>query len=144
MMKAVPLPSPEVMLSSGYKRYYGHLRLPLRPDETSLPYIHQLPICILKGLPCYPAWLSLRVTPATPEVRPLSLLIVVHNRRISLPLTSRGSAASLIITRLRKGSLSLQPAGLLDSLNEPLSGNLMLRVTPHTSLKLHGRMSQFP
>ena len=44
MMKVVPLPFPKVMLSLRYKRYYGHLRLPLRPDGTSSPYIHQLPM----------------------------------------------------------------------------------------------------
>jgi len=36
------------------------------------------------------------------------------------------------------GSLALQPAGLLDSLKEPLSGNLMFQVTLYTSLKLRG------
>ncbi len=44
------------------------------------------------------------------------------------------------VTRLRIGSLSLQPAGLLDSLNEPLSGNSTLRVTPCASLKLRGEL----
>jgi len=108
-----------------------------RQNFVSL-YLPVVAIDISKGLPCYPAWLPLRVTPATPEVHLLPTLVIVHNRCISLPLTSRGSAASLIITRLPIGSLSLQPAGLLGPLNEPLSGNLVLRVTPCTSLSLHG------
>lgn len=61
-----------------------------------------------------------------------------QDRHTSLPLTSRGSATPLLITRLRLGSLSLQPAGLRGSPNEPLSGNLVLQVTPCTSLTLHG------
>ncbi|MCJ7749268.1 MAG: hypothetical protein MUP27_16140, partial [Desulfobacterales bacterium] len=28
--------------------------------------------------------------------------------------------------------------------SEPLSGNLVLRITPHTSLKLRGRTAEFP
>jgi hypothetical protein len=39
----------------------------MRPDGTSFPYIHQLPLNagIAQGLPCSLAWLRLRVTPAT-------------------------------------------------------------------------------
>ena len=44
-MKALPLPSPKVMLSLRSNRYYGQLRLPYRPDGTSFPYIHPLPPC---------------------------------------------------------------------------------------------------
>ena len=51
---------------------------------------------------------------------------------------------SITFTRLRVGSLALEPAGLLDSLNEPLSENSVLWVTPHTSLLLHGRTAEFP
>jgi len=39
---------------------------------------------------------------------------------------------------------SLRPAGLLNSLSEPLSGNSVLQVTPHTSLKLYGWATKFP
>ncbi len=51
---------------------------------------------------------------------------------------------SITFTRLRVGSLALEPAGLLDSLNEPLSENSVLWVTPHTPLLLHGRTAEFP
>ena len=54
----------------------------------------------------------------------------------SLPLTSTGSAIPSSITRLHVGSLTLQPAGLLDSLTEPLSENSVLQVTLNTSLQL--------
>jgi len=55
-----------------------------------------------------------------------------------------GSATPFVITRLHIGSLALQPAGLLDSLNEPLLRNLVFWVIPHTSFKLHGRTAEFP
>ena len=55
-----------------------------------------------------------------------------------------GSATPSQVTRLLIGSLPLQPAGLLDSLDEPLSGNLVLQVTLNTSLQLHGRTAEFP
>jgi hypothetical protein len=42
-MKALPLPSPKVMLSLRYKRYYGQIRLPCRPGKISSPYIYRLP-----------------------------------------------------------------------------------------------------
>jgi hypothetical protein len=42
----LPLPSPKVMLSLEYKRYYEQLRLPCQPGETSFPYIHQLLLLI--------------------------------------------------------------------------------------------------
>ena len=42
------------------------------------------------------------------------------------------------------GSLPLQPAGLLDSLPEPLSENPVFQVTLHTSLQLHGRTAELP
>ena len=49
----------------------------------------------------------------------------------------------------RKGGVSvepalLKPAGLLDSLLEPWSGNLVLPVTLNTSPKLRGRATEFP
>src|SRR5450756_1368554 len=64
--------------------------------------------------------------PCHPGSLPVSSGSYCHDRHASLPLTSRGSATPLLITRLRLDSLSLQPAGLLGSPNEPLSGNLML------------------
>ena len=45
-MKALPLPSPKVLLSLRSIRYYGQLRLPCRPGEISSPYIHPLPLCM--------------------------------------------------------------------------------------------------
>jgi hypothetical protein len=44
-MKALPLPSPKVLLSLESMRYYGQLRFPYGPNETSFPYIHPLPPC---------------------------------------------------------------------------------------------------
>jgi len=77
VMKALPLPSPKVMLSLGCKRYYGQLRLPCRPSEISFPYIHQLPLSQHRqGSPVFIlVWLPLRVTPVTPEVH-LSFMVV--------------------------------------------------------------------
>jgi hypothetical protein len=53
---------------------------------------------------------------------------------------SIGSATPHWLTRLRVGSLSLQPAGLLGSLIEPLSENLMFRIAPNIFLKLRGEL----
>ncbi len=44
-MKALPLPSPKVLLSLESHRYYGQLRFPCRPGGISSPYIHPLPPC---------------------------------------------------------------------------------------------------
>ena len=63
-----------------------------------------------------------------------------QDRYSSLPLCRRGSTTPLRISRLHIGSLTLRPAGLLDFLSEPLSGNLTLQVTLCTSLKLHGEL----
>ena len=41
------------------------------------------------------------------------------------------------------GSAS-EPAGLLDSPKEPLSGNLVLQVTPYTPLQLRGWAAELP
>src|SRR5512137_2350651 len=78
MMKVLPLSSLKVMLSLRCKRYYGQLRLPCRPGETSFPYIHQLPLSPHRqGSPVFIlVWLPLRVTPVTPEVH-LSVLAVM-------------------------------------------------------------------
>src|SRR5512139_3566540 len=67
-----------------------------------------------------------------------------QDRCFGLPLSRRGSTTPLCISRLHPGSLALQPAGLLNSLVEPLSGNLVLQVTPYTSLKLRGRTAELP
>ena len=48
-----------------------------RPEENFVSlYLPVATIGILKGLPCSPAWLLLRVTPATPEAC-LSVLVVI-------------------------------------------------------------------
>jgi len=77
MMKVLPLSSFKVMLSLRYKRYYGQLRLPCRPSETSFPYIHQLPLSQHRqGSPAFiVVQLPLRVTPVTPGVH-LSVSVV--------------------------------------------------------------------
>ena len=84
-MKVLPLSSPKVMLSLEYKRYYGQLRLPCRPSETSFPYIHQLPLPLHRqGSPAFIlVWLPLRATPVTPEAH-LSVLVVIV--RIDAPV----------------------------------------------------------
>src|SRR4030042_1721127 len=78
MMKVLPLSSPKVMVSLECKRYYGQLRLPCRPSETSFPYIHQLPLAQHRqGSPAFIlVWLPLRVPPVTPEAH-LSVLVVL-------------------------------------------------------------------
>ena len=77
MMKVLPLSSPKVMLSLQYKRYYGQLRLPCQPSETSFPYIHQLPLSQHRqGSPAFIlVWLPLRVTSVTPGAH-LSVMVV--------------------------------------------------------------------
>jgi hypothetical protein len=67
-----------------------------------------------------------------------------QDRCSGLPQCRRGSTTPLCISRLHLGSLALRSAGLLDSLKEPLSGNLMLQVTPYTSLQLRGRATELP
>jgi hypothetical protein len=145
MMKVLPLPSPKVMLSLGYKRYYGQLRLPGRLGKISSPYIYRLPTGHRPGPPVFIiVWLPLPVTPLTPEVH-LSVLVV--RVRIAAPVFPRvggGRQLHLRISRLPPGSLALQPAGLLSSLKEPWSGNLVLPVTLRTSLKLRGRTAELP
>ncbi len=69
-----------------------------------------------------PAVLSSRCT--LPEVH---LSVVVVFVRIDAPLypsVGQGRQLHCHFSRLRLGSLSLQPAGLLDSLKEPLLGKL--------------------
>jgi len=77
-MKVLPLSSPKVVLSLGYKRYYGQIRFPYRPSGISVLTLYP-PVAVLrsigKGLPCYLVWLRLRVAPGTPEVH-LSVLAV--------------------------------------------------------------------
>ena len=64
-MKALPLPSPKVLLSLEFKRYYGQLRFPYGPNGTSFPYIQSL-------LPCTAPIRASRATPHDfPCVSPL-------------------------------------------------------------------------
>ena len=67
-----------------------------------------------------------------------------QDRCSGLPLCRRGSTTPSCVSRLHLGSLTLRPAGLLDSLKEPLSENLMLQVTLNTSLQLRGRTTELP
>ena len=91
-MKALPLPSPKVLLSLGFKRYCGQLRLPCRPSGISSPYIHSLLSCtaserasraIPHGFPC--------VSPLLPRKSHLSVLAVFVRTDVSaFPLRPRG------------------------------------------------------
>ena len=131
-MKVLPLSSLKVMLSLRYKRYYGQLRLPCRPSETSSPYIHRLPLSQHRqGSPAFIiVWLSLRATPVTPEAHLSVLVVIVRIDAPVFPLVGRGRQLHCHFSRLHLGSLALRPAGLLGSLTEPLSGNSVLQVTP--------------
>jgi hypothetical protein len=84
---------------------------------------------------------------ATPACHPVTpgahLSVTVVSARIDVPIFSNvgeGRRLHLCISRLHLSSLALRPADLLNSLSEPLSGNLMLRVTLGTSLKLYGEL----
>jgi len=145
-MKALPLPSPKVLLSLRFKRYCGQLRLPCRPSGISSPYIHSLLSCtaserasraIPHGFPC--------VSPLLPR-ESICRFWQFSSGQMSQPSPYvHGVGNSIfLITRLHLGSLALQPAGLLDPPNEPLLRNLGFRVTPHPSFKLHGRTAEFP
>ena len=89
-------------------------------------------------------WLPLRVTPVSPGVHLSGYGSFGQDRCTGLPQCRRGSTTPLRFSRLHLGSLTLQPAGLLSSLTEPLSGNLMLQVTLNTSLQLRGRTTELP
>ena len=67
-----------------------------------------------------------------------------QDRCSGLPHCRKGSTTPSCVSRLHPGSLTLRPAGLLDSLTEPLSGNLMFQVTLYTSLKLRERTTELP
>ena len=139
-MKALPLPSPKVSLSFGSIRYYGQLRLPYKPAGSSSPYIHPSPSCMA----------SVRASRATPHDFPCVSPLLPRKpicrfwqfslgQMFQLSPPDHRVSNSIPITRLPLGSLSLQPAGLLGSLTEPLSGNSVPQVTLHTSLMLRGR-----
>ena len=144
-MKALPLPSPKVMLSLRSKRYYGQLRLPYRPDGISFPYIHPLLSCAASartsratsyGLPC--------VSPLLPRESSCRFWqFSLGQGFLPSSRNQRVGDSSFSLTRLPLSSLSLQPAGLLSSLTEPLSGNLVLQVTLNTSLALRRRTAEF-
>ena len=134
------------MLSLGYKRYYGQIRLPCRPGKTSFPYIYRLLSCRastrvsrvhcrMAAPACHPCY------PGSPPIGSGSFR---QDRCSGLSHCRKGSTTPSHVSRLHLGSLALRPAGLLDSLKELLSGNLMLQVTLNTSLKLHGRATELP
>ncbi len=78
MIKALPLPSPKVMLSSGYKRYaMGKSDSLADPVEfRRLISTGYCPVQHRQGSPVFIViWLPLRVTPVTPEVH-LSVMVV--------------------------------------------------------------------
>ena len=139
------LPSPKVMLSLRSYRYYGQLRLPYRPDEFPFPYIHPLLSCAASvrasratsyGLPC--------VSPLIPR-EPTCRVWQFSLGQVFLPSSSNQKVGNSYcsLTRLHPSSLSLQPAGLLRSLTEPLSGNSVLQVALNTSLVLRRRTAEF-
>ena len=145
VMKALPLPSPKVMLSLRSYRYYGQLRLPHKPDGISFPYIHPLLSCTASvrasratsyGLP--------RVSPLIPRESTCRFWQFSLGQ-VFLPSSSnqRVGNSNSSLTRLHLSSLSLQPAGLLSSLTEPLSENSALQVTLNTSLVLRRRTAEF-
>jgi hypothetical protein len=76
-MKVLPLPSPKIMLSLRYNRYYEQLRLPADPVKlhtlisTGCPINGHRPGPLVFVI----VWLLLPVTPVTPEVH-LSVLAV--------------------------------------------------------------------
>ena len=85
-MKAVPLPSPEVMLSSGCERYYGHLRLPYKTEENFVSlYLPVAIIGILKGLPCSLAWLTPACHPCHPGSLSVGLVVIVRTDMAAFP-----------------------------------------------------------
>jgi hypothetical protein len=141
-MKVLPLPSFKVMLSLKYKRYYGQLRTPYRPSGISVsPYIHRLLSCAA----------SARASRATsydcPCVSPL------------IPRKSTCRFWQLSLGQVRRPSPSSKRVGnfihsheatyrfacaatrrFARPLRGALSGNLVLRITPHTSLALRGEL----
>ena len=146
MMKVLPLPSPKVMLSLRCKRYYGQLRLPCRPGKISFPYIHQLslsqhrqgsPVFIVVRLP-------LSVTPVTPGVHLSVLAVIVRIDAPVFPFVGEGRQLHRVFRGYIQVRLRCNPQISLDSLKEPLSGNLVLQVTLYTSLKLRGRTTELP
>ena len=101
------------MLSRSLKRYYGPLRLPVKPDAISLPYTHRLmflhhhrtgspALDRLSSAACHPCYPGRRHR-SLPFSKPMS---------IGLPQLTRGSASPIRVTRLPVGSLSLRPASL--------------------------------
>jgi hypothetical protein len=135
-----------LLISALPSAHYGQLRLPCRPSETSSPYIHQLPSCRastrvsrvhsrMASPACHPCYLG------SPSIGSGSFR---QDRCAGLPHCRKGSTTPSCVSRLHLGSLALRPAGLFNSLTEPLSGNLMLQVTPYTSLKLRGRTTELP
>jgi hypothetical protein len=90
------------------------------------------------------AWLPPACRPCYPGSPSIGCGSFRQDRCSGLPLCRRRSTTPLRISRLHPGSLALRPAGLLSSLKEPLSGNLVLQVTLHTSLKLRGRTVELP
>ncbi len=83
-------------------------------------------------------WLPLRVTPVTPEVHLSVMVVFVRIDAPVFPFVGEGRQLHCAFRGYIWVRFSLQPAGLLSSLSEPLSGNLVLQVTLYTSLKLRG------
>ena len=89
-------------------------------------------------------WLPLRVTPVTPGVH---LSVVAVFVRIDAPVFPNVGEGRQLHCEFR-GYIQVRsrcnPQVCSAPLTEPLSGNLVLQVTPYTSLKLRGRTTELP
>ena len=95
-----------------------------------------------QALPWCPVTLSAHAAPATPEGPPLAWqLWWLWGHRPS-PNVHRVGTLNLV-SRLRLGSLRATACAVARPAGRS-SGNLVLWVTPHTSLKLPGRLCQLP
>ena len=142
-MTVRPLPSAEVVLSSAYQRYYGPLRLPAQsatPSGATLIRCGGLLRSPGPALPWCPTTLSAHAAPATPE-GPGGPGSCGGPPGTGLPPTSTGSAPSVSYRGYTWVRCAVRPARLRAPPGRS-SGNLVLWVTPHTSLKLPGRAAR--
>jgi len=86
----------------------------------------------------------LRVTSVTREPILSFMVVGVKIDAPVFPTVRKRSTTPSCVSSYIWVSLTLRPAGLLDSLKEPLSGNLVVSGTPYTSLQLRGRSYRIP
>lgn len=121
--KAGSLPSDRVMLSHVLKRYYGPLRLPVRPAAISFPYTRRLMFLNItaSGLQHWTACLPQHAAPATPEDHPGRFRYPSPGAS-AFPERPPGRHLRLNLTRLRAGSLALRPDALpIGNLRPPVT-----------------------